>query len=417
MLNFAGLFRKRLCLALMLNFILLLQGFAFAAGENIEIKFLTQNKKVIPLSFSEGGFWFTNIKLPDIVVSNNGKDTVKLSGMLITGKINGMEAVTYNIPPQLLSGSIAMMNLSLKKVKDSPVKLESLKIRYGKMAVPLDKLGDDEEIKPGLSVVVPLSGILYFDYTGTAKIDELEMTLFFKKGAKENKIVFPVKLTYYQTKGKYIYPFKGDLFLINLPMNLLAHRPCLSQEFAFDAITVKQSKDGALVPFDYKEGQKPKLTDYYCYNSNIMAVGDGFVVAAKDKFPESAMSDPQSYSEEYFVKLMEKLIPEIGFDNAALGNYVIIDHENGEYSVYCHLKELSVKNGDKVKQKQVIGKLGNTGHSTIPHLHFQIMDSPDFLAANSLPISFTDFPCAGEGALFRTANSFIFSDYIYTNLK
>lgn len=56
------------------------------------------------------------------------------------------------------------------------------------------------------------------------------------------------------------------------------------------------------------------------------------------------------------------------------GNYVIIEHANGIYSIYAHLAEnsITVKSGEDVKQGQIIGIMGNSGSSTGQHLHFQI---------------------------------------------
>jgi murein DD-endopeptidase MepM/ murein hydrolase activator NlpD len=58
---------------------------------------------------------------------------------------------------------------------------------------------------------------------------------------------------------------------------------------------------------------------------------------------------------------------------------------------------LKVKVGDKVTTGQVLGRLGNTGNTDTPHLHFHIMDGPSPLAANGLPFVFTSF--TGEGRL------------------
>ena len=44
-----------------------------------------------------------------------------------------------------------------------------------------------------------------------------------------------------------------------------------------------------------------------------------------------------------------------------------------------------MKPGDKVKTGTVLGKLGNSGNSTAPHLHFGLLDRPDVLVGNSLP--------------------------------
>ncbi len=45
-----------------------------------------------------------------------------------------------------------------------------------------------------------------------------------------------------------------------------------------------------------------------------------------------------------------------------------------------------------MRRGDVIGRVGNTGHSTEPHLHFQLMDGPDLLTANGLPVLFDDIP-------------------------
>lgn len=54
------------------------------------------------------------------------------------------------------------------------------------------------------------------------------------------------------------------------------------------------------------------------------------------------------------------------------GNYVIISHPNGTQTLYAHTLKNFVKAGDRVEQGQMIAKVGTTGHSTGPHVHFEI---------------------------------------------
>ncbi len=67
--------------------------------------------------------------------------------------------------------------------------------------------------------------------------------------------------------------------------------------------------------------------------------------------------------------------------NSLLGNYIVIDHGSYE-SIYGHLSRRSVANGTKVNKNTVIGRSGNTGRSTGPHLHFQINDKKSSKAIN-----------------------------------
>lgn len=58
--------------------------------------------------------------------------------------------------------------------------------------------------------------------------------------------------------------------------------------------------------------------------------------------------------------------------NGGYGNYIVLKHDNGTQTLYGHLLKTIVEPGQSVVQGQVIGYLGNTGHSTGPHLHFEI---------------------------------------------
>lgn len=54
------------------------------------------------------------------------------------------------------------------------------------------------------------------------------------------------------------------------------------------------------------------------------------------------------------------------------GNYAVIEHTGGYATVYAHLGSVFVKSGDSIKTGEKVGKIGSTGISTGPHLHFEI---------------------------------------------
>ena len=58
--------------------------------------------------------------------------------------------------------------------------------------------------------------------------------------------------------------------------------------------------------------------------------------------------------------------------SASAGNYIMINHGGGVYTVYMHMGSLGASVGDEVSQGDTIGTCGSTGNSTGPHLHFGI---------------------------------------------
>lgn len=66
--------------------------------------------------------------------------------------------------------------------------------------------------------------------------------------------------------------------------------------------------------------------------------------------------------------------------NGGYGNFIKIQHPNGVVTVYAHLSELEVKEGQSVDQGTMIGRMGNTGKATGCHLHFEVRGAKNPLA-------------------------------------
>ena len=75
------------------------------------------------------------------------------------------------------------------------------------------------------------------------------------------------------------------------------------------------------------------------------------------------------------------------------GNYVIIDHLNGEYSWFGHLKQgrVRVKIEQQVKQGEIIAQMGSSGDSLFPHLHYELRTGVGAKEVEGLPSYFTKF--------------------------
>ncbi len=61
--------------------------------------------------------------------------------------------------------------------------------------------------------------------------------------------------------------------------------------------------------------------------------------------------------------------------NQDFGKVIVLRHANDVRTVYAHLSEILVKEGDQVKQGDIIGKTGDTGKATAPHLHFEVWEN------------------------------------------
>src|SRR5206468_8628619 len=72
------------------------------------------------------------------------------------------------------------------------------------------------------------------------------------------------------------------------------------------------------------------------------------------------------------VAAMNDGVVRITVDHFFSGKGVIVDHGLGFYSMYFHLSEILVKDGDLIKAGQIIGKVGATGRATGPHLHWGV---------------------------------------------
>jgi murein DD-endopeptidase MepM/ murein hydrolase activator NlpD len=85
------------------------------------------------------------------------------------------------------------------------------------------------------------------------------------------------------------------------------------------------------------------------------------------------------------------------------GNLIILDIGDSRYAVYAHLQpgSLRVGLGDRVKRGQVLALVGNSGNSTGPHLHFQVVDRNSLLASEGVPYLIDSFEVRGKDKKYQ----------------
>lgn len=80
----------------------------------------------------------------------------------------------------------------------------------------------------------------------------------------------------------------------------------------------------------------------------------------------------QKKSKAPILAAQDGIVLEAYYNRGGYGNLIILDHGQGIHTYYAHLSSIEVKEGQAVKQGETIGYMGNTGHSTGYHLHFEI---------------------------------------------
>ena len=179
-----------------------------------------------------------------------------------------------------------------------------------------------------------------------------------------------------------VSPLEGDQWV---PLNLnnqSGHRralglyddiPRFAQRYAIDWVKV----DGRNQWFS---GDATINENYYAHGQNVYAVQDGIISKVVNGYPDNTPGD-------------------LGDSSAPLaGNYLLLTMDNGESALYGHLlvDSILVLEGSRVSKGELLARIGNSGNSSAPHLHFHVAEvidpqSPSTLNGIGQPFSFESF--------------------------
>lgn len=154
------------------------------------------------------------------------------------------------------------------------------------------------------------------------------------------------------------------------------------QRYGYDFVLVDERgsmhRGPAKVFDDWYRGPVDANSDYLGFGADVLAAGAGTVAAIHDGDPDNRRFDEAE---------LEKRETAYG------GNYIVLDHGNGEYSWFGHLQQgsIRVKRGDRVEQGQTIARMGASGDSLFPHLHYELRNGAGARGVDGLPSEFTGF--------------------------
>ena len=212
-----------------------------------------------------------------------------------------------------------------------------------------------------------------------------------------------VKPIVYEQKVLLDLPFEG-ICLVSDGHGFLAHHrriPLLNpyvRKIGLTANSVRFAYD--FMPSDsngsvYKRDGL-RLEDFYGWGKPVLSPGDGIVVSAAHDKADNPVGQPlPSVSPETYERLRMQAFERLrkAIMDEVVGNHAIIDHGNGEFSLLDHMQQDSVvvEVGEQVTRGAFLGKIGNSGDSGTPHIHYGLQKGKDTLSSEGLPSRFRQF--------------------------
>ncbi|RME86047.1 MAG: M23 family metallopeptidase [Caldilineae bacterium] len=235
-------------------------------------------------------------------------------------------------------------------------------------------------VVPGLGLALRR---IYFLLPTTIPLDRLRVSVhaFEHDTRRPLSAQLDIPLRYFDQRTEIHLPFgDGAWYAImgNDWTDLHKAEP-VSQAFAYDF--VRLGPEGEIFA-----GTGMRNEDHYAWGQPVLAPAPGKVLLARDGLPDGQPAQPPDTS------LLEK------DRTLVLGNAVVIGHGHGECSVLGHLQEGSVRvrEGEYVRRGQVIARVGNSGISQGPHLHYHLQTGPNLFVDQGLPVQFSRFMMTGD---------------------
>jgi len=204
------------------------------------------------------------------------------------------------------------------------------------------------------------------------------------------------------------FPLHGEWVAAHTPAHRIPSHGTdrLGQRYAYDFLRVDERRGmhffkGSLLSY-WLVGVPTSSS--YCWHAPVFAPFDADVVVSKDGLSERARLHPVGdvmtvVLKTIAVNVKARLCGVRNIDlHKYLGNHIIL--QRGDiFAFFAHLcpRSVAVRKGQTVRAGDVLARVGHTGISTAPHLHFQVMDSADLLTARGIPCAFRSYQVYDRG--------------------
>jgi hypothetical protein len=196
------------------------------------------------------------------------------------------------------------------------------------------------------------------------------------------------------------FPLRGEWTVERTPAHLIPSHgtDMLGQRYAYDFIRTDERAGAHVHPAGRLRWLLIGGRTYDCYGwgEPVHAATEGEVVVAVDGVQERQWLHVMR--ESWAALKAARSYRRSNNPIVLAGNHVMIRTAD-VFSLYAHLApgSVAVTTGQRVSIGDVIGRVGHTGNSTAPHLHFQLMDSADPLRARGIPCAFTEYFVKHDG--------------------
>lgn len=284
------------------------------------------------------------------------------------------QEIVFDLGITALNQSVLLAGMVVKGYNDHQMLFEQ---RWPGRVIQKHVHEEDLNIPPNTGIALRS---LHFMLHSYELLNMVEVTVIGKAEGETIQAMLQIPVRQYETQTDLHFPLRGAWWAIQGSDWSDQHKQeVFSQTYALDF--VKLGPDN-----QFFSGNGMQLEDHYSWNQPVYATAGGKVAYICYDMPDllpGAPIDPRLFRDDV---------------RRLLGNAVAISHANGEFSYFAHLQQASiqVKEGDLIRRGTLIGRVGNSGRSPGPHLHFQLMEGPNLFIDQGLPVKFSHFSAGGQ---------------------